>query len=497
MTIAFQFLSSVFDRRVLIMCLLGFSAGLPILLIFSTLSLWLSEAGASRSAVTFFSWAALGYSFKFVWAPLVDKLPLPVLSALLGRRRSWMLLAQLAVALAIVMMAMTNPVDNIPAMAIAAVLLGFSSATQDIVIDAYRIEIAEAKLQALLSSAYVAGYRIGMIAAGAGSLYLADYLGSTATDYSYTAWRDTYLVMAALMSVGMVTTLAMAEPISGDDVAYPHESLDYVRLALLFLLSIAAFVAAFRIWPAIVPSPDSARHVVSFGYESARLINAIAIACVVAVILARLGLTKRALLVESFVDPIRDFFRRYGKYALLILLLVGSYRMSDIVMGVIANLFYQDMGFSKTQIASVTKVFGLLMTIVGSFVGGFLALAFGVGRVLILGAVLSALTNLLFMLVARSEPDMFMLTSVIAADNFSAGIAVAAFIAWLSSLTSISFTAVQYAIFSSLMTLMPKLLGGYSGTVVDAVGYQQFFLYTALLGLPVVILVFCVQRLVK
>ncbi len=490
-------LARVLDRRVLVMCLLGFSAGLPILLIFSTLSLWLSEAGVSRSAVTFFSWAALGYSFKFVWAPLVDKLPLPVLSGWLGRRRSWMLLAQLAVALAIVLMATTNPAHNLTAMAVAAVLLGFSSATQDIVIDAYRIEIADVDLQALLSSSYVAGYRIGMIAAGAGSLYLADSLGSTAEAYSYSAWRDTYLIMAALMGVGMCTTLAIAEPRARDADVYPYQPAEYLRLTLLFLIAIAAFVLMFRFWPVVAEKIDIEGPVMSFLAETIRLSFSWVVAAVVSLVLARLGLARRELLVESFVDPVVDFFRRYGRHALFILLLVGVYRISDIVMGVIANLFYQDMGFTKTQIASVTKVFGLLMTIAGSFFGGFLAVAFGVGRVLILGAVLSALTNLLFMIVAGAEPDMYMLTSVIAADNFSAGIAVAAFIAWLSSLTSISFTAVQYAIFSSVMTLFPKLLGGYSGSVVDAVGYPQFFLYTALLGLPVVLLAIFVQRMSK
>jgi PAT family beta-lactamase induction signal transducer AmpG len=490
-------LSRILDRRVLVMCLLGFSAGLPILLIFSTLSLWLSEAGVSRSAVTFFSWAALGYSFKFVWAPLVDKLPLPLLSGWLGRRRGWMLLAQLAIALAIILMATTNPAHNLTAMAVAAVLLGFSSATQDIVIDAYRIEIADVDLQALLSSSYVAGYRIGMIAAGAGSLYLADLLGSTSDAYSYIAWRDTYLIMAALMGVGVFTTLCIAEPRAREDDVYPYQPAEYLRLTLLFLLAIVVFVLFFRAWPSLTTGIEADGPVAGFLVETGRLFSSLLAAAGVAWLLARLGLVGRKLLVESFVDPVVDFFRRYGRHALFILLLVGVYRISDIVMGVIANLFYQDMGFTKTQIASVTKVFGLLMTIAGSFFGGFLAVAVGVGRVLILGAVLSALTNLLFMIVAGSEPDMFMLTCVIAADNFSAGIAVAAFIAWLSSLTSISFTAVQYAIFSSVMTLFPKLLGGYSGSVVDAVGYPQFFLYTTLLGVPVVLLAIFIQRMNK
>ncbi|MFW5450557.1 MAG: MFS transporter, partial [Methylophagaceae bacterium] len=199
--------------RVVTMLFFGISAGLPLLLIFSSLSLWLREAGIERSAVTYFSWAALGYSFKFVWAPLVDKLPLPVLTRWLGRRRSWILLSQLMIVLAIVLMAMIDPATNaLTMMAVAAVLLGFSSATQDIVIDAYRIESADSELQALMSSTYIAGYRIGMMLAGAGGLFLASYFGSTIDSYSYSAWQTTYFAMASLMLIGIITTLIVSEP---------------------------------------------------------------------------------------------------------------------------------------------------------------------------------------------------------------------------------------------------------------------------------------------
>ncbi len=204
---------------------------------------------------------------------------------------------------------------------------------------------------------------------------------------------------------------------------------------------------------------------------------------------AKLGLANKAMVVESYVSPIQDFFQRYGKLALWVLLLVGFYRVSDIVMGVIANVFYQDMGYSKVEIADITKVFGLIMTILGSFIGGFLTMRIGVMRVLLLGAILAASTNLLFMWLANAEPTKAALIAVIAADNLGGGLAVAAFVAWLSSLTSVSFTATQYAIFSSVMTLFPKLLGGYSGTMVESIGYDQFFLFTACLGIPVVCLI--------
>jgi PAT family beta-lactamase induction signal transducer AmpG len=204
-------LSAICHPQVATMLLLGISAGIPLLLIFSSLSLWLREAGVDRSAVTYFSWAALGYSFKFVWAPLVDSLQLPFLTNYLGRRRAWLLLSQLMIIVAISLMALINPATGtLTAMALAAVLLGFSSATQDIVIDAYRIESAEGNLQALLSSSYIAGYRIGMLIAGAGALYLASFLGSSAEQYSYTAWRSTYFCMALMMLIGVITTFCIS-----------------------------------------------------------------------------------------------------------------------------------------------------------------------------------------------------------------------------------------------------------------------------------------------
>ncbi len=197
------------------MLFLGFSAGIPILLIFSSLSLWLGEAGIDKSAVTFFSWAALGYSFKFVWAPLIDELPVPFLTKALGRRRAWLLIAQCLIVLAICTMAFADPSlghSYLVQMAAGAVLLGFSAATQDIVIDAYRIELAETEMQTVLASTYNAGYRIGMIVAGAGALFLAAHLGTAKGNYIYEAWKTTYLTMAAVMSVGIITTLLVREP---------------------------------------------------------------------------------------------------------------------------------------------------------------------------------------------------------------------------------------------------------------------------------------------
>jgi PAT family beta-lactamase induction signal transducer AmpG len=487
------------------MLFLGFSAGIPLLLIFSSLSLWLREAGAERAAVTYFSWAALGYSFKFVWAPLVDQLPLPGLTRMFGRRRAWILVAQLAIILSILVMAAIDPAggdSRLGWMALAAVLLGFSSATQDIVIDAYRIESAQVELQAMMSATYIAGYRIGMLTAGAGSLFLADWFGTSTTAYSYQAWQSTYWAMAAAMLVGVTTTLCIDEPHKAEVRDSLVGNRDYARFMLMFALSISAFVVTFFYSRDIAETLKSTLgeawmgpYLAGFLVEGLRLMLALLSAWLVAMLLVRSGIVDYRLVERSYLAPVRDFFSRYGRsLAWILLALIGVYRISDIVLGVISNVFYQDLGFSKSEIASVVKTFGLLMTIAGGFIGGLLAIRFGVMRILLLGAVLAAATNLLFMLLASIGYDMFWLYVVISADNLAAGIASAAFIAFLSSLTNVSFTAMQYAIFSSLMTLLPKMLGGYSGSMVDALGYPGFFMFTAILGLPVLLLIVITAR---
>lgn len=496
-------LGSFTHPRVVTMLFYGLSAGIPLLLIFSSLSLWLREAGVERTAVTYFSWAALGYSFKFVWAPLIDKLPLPLLTRLLGRRRAWLMLSHIMIMLAIIMMAFIDPAtDTLTLMAWAAVILGFSSATQDVVIDAYRIESAEQNLQAMMSSSYIAGYRVGMIIAGAGALFLASYWGSTLNNYSYNAWKMTYLVMALVMVVGIITTLIIAEP----HTEYQEHSIDeqrkYFGFLALFVLVSASFVATFYYSTNITLSIKYSlidllgnANFASFLTEFIRLLMAMIVATVIAKLSILLGVIQQDVVKNTYIEPVKDFFSRYGMtLAWLLLALIGLYRLSDIVLGVISNVFYQDLGFSKIEIASVVKTFGLFMTIAGGFLGGLLVVRFGVMRILFLGALLSALTNLLFMVLASIGHDMMMLYIVISADNISAGLASAAFIAFLSSLTNISFTAVQYALFSSLMTLLPKILGGYSGSMVETLGYESFFLITALMGIPVLLLIIIASK---
>jgi len=265
----------------------------------------------------------------------------------------------------------------------------------------------------------------------------------------------------------------------------------FVAAIVLSYLFLADYVANAKAWFA---EAGAFTELAAFLTESLRLLTAILMAIAVGWVLVRFRVADRHMLQDTYIDPVADFFRRYGKAAFLILLLVGFYRVSDIVLGVISNVFYQDMGFSKDQIATVTKVFGIWMTILGGFLGGFLTLRYSVIPVLMLGAVMTVITNLLFIPVANNPGDLMLLYVVIGADNLTAGLASAAFIAYLSSLTSLSFTAVQYAIFSSLMTLFPKLLGGYSGSIVDAIGYQNFFFAASMIGVPVFLLVWAAGR---
>lgn len=691
------------DRRALIMLFLGFCAGIPILLIFSSLSLWLGEAGIDKSAVTFFSWAALGYSFKFVWAPLIDELPVPYLTKKLGRRRAWLLIAQCLIVCAITVMAFSDPAlgqSHLYQMAFGAVLLGFSAATQDIVIDAYRIELAETQMQTVLASTYNAGYRIGMIVAGAGALFLAASLGTAKGNYIYSAWKMTYLAMASVMLIGIITTLVIREP-QVNRVNKHYQRRDYFRLVAVFFVAVLSFVFCYvfsgNLTETLKQQLQLKDAFLLFSIEALRFIASGAAAVGMGTILVKLGAVNKQMAFETWVHPVADFFKRYGmKLALVLLLLIGFYRVSDIIAGVISNVFYQDLNFSKEQIAEAVKVYGVIFSLVGGFLGGLLAQRMNIMKLMFVGAVLASSTNLIFIGLVKSGQQLsdvqvyvgqqqyqtqadevgywkvavpsqvlatqdeiqvraqyqtgdmpsrlvampylhqteaetaqlqfLPLTSdnrisanetsnsivvrgqyagpalteqqkivlqldgqsfdakldaqgiftaaiagqlladspskqlqvvlwngqqtiqqhsqtyqvdlstheanaldvdiqplpivqsssnnmveiqgkvikpystawlyfAIIVDNLASGLAGAAFIAFLSSLTSVSFTAVQYAIFSSLMTLTPKILGGYSGTIVTNIGYPNFFLMTTLIGIPILILVVWVAKL--
>ncbi len=430
------------------MFFLGFGAGLPLLLVLGTLSFRLREAGVDRTTIGFFSWVGLAYGVKWLWAPLVDRLPLPLLTRLLGRRRSWLLLAQAGVVAGLVGMAFADPRAALDPIIGFALVVAFASATQDIALDAYRIESARMDKQAALAAMYQTGYRIAMIWAGAGVLWIAARsAGGDTGGYSAAAWTTAYLAMAASMLVGVATVLLSPEPATSEGRARS----DTEERALANRL-----VAEHRMHPRV--------------------------AAVV------------AWLRTAVIGPFADFVVRYRWQALLLLALIAVYRISDVVMGIMANPFYVDMGYTKDEVAAVSKFYGVVMTLLGAFVGGVLALRFGVVRILLLGAVLSAASNVLFAWLATRGHDLTGLIFTISADNLSAGIASAAFVAYLSSLTNVRYSATQYALFSSVMLLLPKFVAGFSGAFVDRFGYVPFFYSTALLGVPVILLVWLASR---
>ena len=413
--------------RVLAMLFLGFSAGLPFPLVFATLSAWLSTAGVSKASIGMFAWVGITYSLKFTWAPLVDRLALPGLTAWLGRRRSWMLLAQFGVAAALLALATADPAADLTRVAWLSLAVAFCSATQDIALDAWRIEAVDARVQGAMAATYQFGYRLAMLAAGAGALVVADLV----------SWRAAYQTMAALMTVGMITVLLVGEPPRGQGSAVP-----------------AAGTGAGR------------------------------------------GVTQWFL--TAVAGPFADFFRRNGGWALVLLGFIACYRISDLILGVMANPFYIDIGFSLSQIATIAKVFGFVMTLVGAALGGVAVARYGAVRPLVGGAVLVACTNMFFAgLAAWGKPDLRFLMVTISADNLAAGFAGTVFIAYLSSLTSVAYTATQYALFSALMTLLGNFIGGFSGRVVEATDWVTFFLYASAMGLPAIALSLVVARRVR
>jgi PAT family beta-lactamase induction signal transducer AmpG len=417
------------DPAVVGMLFLGFSAGLPFPLVFATLSRWLSEADVSLHTIGLFSFAGLAWGFKFVWAPLVDRMPLPVAGALLGRRRAWMLLAQLAIAGGLAGMAFTDPRADLWTMALCATIVAFASATQDIAIDAWRIEIAPQETQGALAGAYQLGYRVALFAAGAGVFLLVDAVDDA------NGWTIGYLAMVALMAVGVVTTFCVREPKSRTDAATEARE---ARLA------------------AKVGRGGVGRVLAWFG--------------------------------NAVVNPFVDFFARNGWSALLILAFIGCYWMSDRVWAVMAQPFYFQLGFTKTEIALVSKSYGIALSIAGALLGGAVIARFGVGRPLVLCTILMAATNLMFAFLALHGRDMTLLVLVISGENLTSGLAGTALIAYLSGLTNVNYTATQYALFSSFMALPGKLLAGVSGWIVEAIGFPLFFVYTAAMGVPAITL---------
>lgn len=424
------------EPKVRAMLFLGYSSGLPFALVLTTLAARLKQAGIDRSTIGYFAWVGFAYSLKFFWSPFVDRLRLPLLGRL-GRRRSWMLLSQCGVMAGLLLMAFADPAASPAHMALLAVGTAFFAATQDIAVDAYRIEAVSSDKQAGMAAAYQTGYQVALICAGAGALTAAAEAG----------WTAAYCVMAALVLVGMATVFVIDEPAAHMD-----------RSMLVAEERVVLFLERTRHWP------EWLRQALAW-------------------------------LIGAVVCPFMDFFVRNGwRAALPILLLIVTYRLNYMTMGVMANPFYLDLGFSLEQIAVVSKLYGIIMTLVGALTAGVLVAQIGILRTMLLGLLLLTAANLFYGYIAGIQPGVPWFAVAVSLDNVANGIAGTSFIAYMSSLTNSAYTATQYALFGTLWSFPAKGLAGFSGRIVDALGYREFFLYTALIGLPAFLLVLWMLR---
>ena len=398
------------DGRIGLMLALGFACGLPILLVFSTLSAWLATAGVQRTSIGLLSYVSFAYSWKFLWAPVIDRVDLPVLARRLGRRRAWMVTAQLGVILGLIGMSQGDPAASLSFIVVCALVTAFASATQDIVVDSWRIDAAPTERQGVMLAAYQLGYAIARAFAGAGALYIAQGAG----------WEMAYGAMAALMLVGLIAAVLAPRQ---DPVAVEGER-------------------------------------------------------------RSLGATLRV----AVVDPFSDLVRRKGLRLLPILGLIMLYRLPDIISGVMAQPFYIEQKFTLTEIANVTKIYGVIVGIVGALAGGWSVIRFGLQASLLFGGIVAAASNLMFTWLALSGHDMNLFVLSISIDNFAGNFAGTALIAYMSSLASPAFVATQYALLSSLYAMPGKFVGGFSGYMVDAMGYPTFFAASAAIGIPVTLL---------
>lgn len=468
------------ERRALVMLALGFASGLPNLLIFDTLSLWLREAGLSLKVISIFALATLSYSLKFLWAPLIDRTQVPGLTRLLGHRRSWMIVLQGLLMLGLWLISGTDPARNLAAMAAFAAFVAFVSATQDIVIDAWRIEAAEVEKQGAMAAAYQWGYRIAMIVAGAAPLLLAEAYG----------WSASYAVMAALMLFGVLGVLGAPRekahairPIHAEGVPRRPalEIPEWIgRLAVFALGALllgsglaadASMLSALLSAQGAHDAADAVRGAWEMKPEGV-YVQLLAVALGLAVIVLAIcpipGVKTRpgVYLFAALGDPLRDFLTRYRGVAALILALICLYRLSDFVLNIM-NPFYADLGFSKVEIAEARKVFGVVMTVIGVGLGGFLVARLGMMRALVIGAFAGPISNLAFGWLAIQGPQLWALFVAIGIDNVAGGVAGTCLIAYMSSLTTAGFTATQYALFSSLYALPGKLIASQSGRIVE------------------------------
>lgn len=392
----------------------GFSSGLPLALSGATLGIWLAESGVSLAAIGFAATIGLSYTFKFLWAPVVDRVPLPWLTRRFGQRRGWALLIQALLALAILALGQTSPRDALAVTVAAAVLVAFLSATQDIVIDAIRIELLKPEQQGLGAAATQWGYRGGMLASGAGALYAASYGG----------WATAFAIMAALMLVGTISVLIMAEPAHPADARPASGAKDWFEAAV--------------------------------------------------------------------IGPFKEMLQRDGAW--LILLVVVLYKFGDALAGVMTSPFYIQMGFSKIEIANISKVFGVGATLAGVAAGGALVLRAGLYRGLMIAGVLQMLSNLMYVAQAQAGHDVAMLTATIGIENFTGGMGSAAFVAYLSMLCNARFTATQYALLSALAAVPQRILSASGGVLAEHLGWALFFLVSTIAALPGLLLLAYLMR---
>jgi PAT family beta-lactamase induction signal transducer AmpG len=468
-----QALAIFLQRRSLAMLGLGFASGLPYMLIFDTLSVWLRDAGLSLAVIGFFSLATLSFSFKFLWAPLVDRLRIPLLGRLLGQRRSWMLVCQLVTMVGLWLVSGLNPAANLGLMAALAVLVGFSTATHDIAIDAWRIEIGGTDGQGPLAAAVQWGYRVAMVVAGAAPLLLADSLG----------WNAAYAIMAAVMVVGVIATLAAPREAQASVRAVPGaetaqapalQALEWAaRFALLVLGALllgsglsgdASLLSKVAGGPALAEAWSDKQ--TGVWLQLVGVVAGLAVVALAAWPIPRLRTRPGAYLSEALGAPLAEFLRRHRGIAGLILATICLYRVADFVLNIM-NPFYRDLGFSLTEIAEVRKVFGVIASMLGVALGGFLVARLGLMRTLVVGAFAGPLSNLVFIGLAAQGHSVPALFAAIGLDNLAGGVAGTALIVYMSSLTSAGFTATQYAMFTSLYALPGKLIASQSGRLVE------------------------------
>ena len=392
------------DRRLIIVLLMGFASGLPFLLTAATLSAWLSQAGVTKTLIGFMSWASSVYALKFLWSPIIDKVRLPGAAHLFGKRRAWMLAAQLLCMVAMIGLGSSDPTSNLTMTIIWTVLLAISSATQDIVVDAYRIEILEEPQFGAGAAMTTFGYRIAVIASGGGALLLADSFG----------WLFSYTTMAVLMLVGVVTVLLSPEPKLSSEPMVEESYGAWIRSAV--------------------------------------------------------------------VEPFTEFLSRPGAFTILAFIML--YKYGDALWASMANPFYLELGFSLGEIGTVVKTYGVLMTILGSFVGGVLVMRYGIHRTLLWGGLAMGLSNLLLAVLAAIGPSITGLAFVISIENFSNGVGSVAFIAFMSSLCNLAYTATQYALMTSFMAFTRTILASGGGWLADHVDWVTFFIITTFAAIP-------------